>query len=972
MNLSTKYWKHHKGRGAALLAAIMISTMSMTFGVFLARSASQTRVEDRLDFAGDYDIVLPLTDETELSRLPEYWEISQYRTILNGGTCKTKYSAAIRFGAMDHENTWELFHYKPEKQGRYPEAVGEICGYRSSFEALGVAPMVGNRFEMELYDLNGNFLEIKSFTIVGVLNDWKDVYGQGIRTMDSHLIWTGLTTDDIDFPQMFLYKEDLPADFSLTALVLCDPDCVSWQVVNRLREDGIMAYNNGRTAELQAIAAFGDAETTQNALYENAHLSYYDFYSSTLIPVFLGIVLFVSFVSVYGVMSGAMADRQRQMGLFRSMGMSKRSVVKRLLGEALFFDVTGVVLGYALGILIYVVYLKAVNTFGSVRIYSAFGAHPVAKGISLNPYLYPWLLAICSSALAVSIPLVKGIRRSPNEMLFPEKESKRGKKKKSAKDYGIIKKVVLKNLNRDKGVVFLMLLTGWSFVFGAAFMLGKSDQDNFSAYESLGEIGGTNADYYVSKNFQNLQIGNLQYNRHAEGISPEDLAALKASEDTDTLSAVMKLPGVKLLYQKSTVPKSIEEALDQLETYHNIQDFMGDFEYKARLIQGYSEEDLLYGLPCTAIEDDFFKSLEPYVISGELDREGLKDGSKIVIAQYPGQEISEKGMINPYQVGDEVALTDVVVSDPVVENFDFSHGEVPPGYEPTLYYDDTDGLRTNVPGYTFGEKVVSHAQICAILSIDNEYLTNVLYAGSFVDNERHAGKLSPGYNILCSVDAVEKWGLPDSRYTDVYVNLKRRANLERFETLWYAIVGKSGDVTSISQNAIRRSILMKDFSNLAVFASMITLVILTGCFGMINSYQFAVNKNLQNFQILRAVGMSRKRLVKTYISEMFLWPFIAVVTAVIPIEIFDLVRRYAYHYAFDLQHNSYILTESGKMTACWQVRFPWYIHLWEQPIVPIMVIAFALTILVNITAGILPMMKIQKMSIVEGIRNDDF
>ncbi|MCH5253352.1 MAG: hypothetical protein J1F41_00400, partial [Lachnospiraceae bacterium] len=119
MNLSTKYWKHHKGRGAALFAAIMISTMSMTFGVFLARSASQTRVEDRLDFAGDYDIVVPLVNETELSRLPEYWEISQYGTILNGGTCKTKYSAALRFGAMDHENTWELFHYKPEKQGRY-------------------------------------------------------------------------------------------------------------------------------------------------------------------------------------------------------------------------------------------------------------------------------------------------------------------------------------------------------------------------------------------------------------------------------------------------------------------------------------------------------------------------------------------------------------------------------------------------------------------------------------------------------------------------------------------------------------------------------------------------------------------------------------------------------------------------------------------------------------------------------------
>lgn len=165
---------------------------------------------------------------------------------------------------------------------------------------------------------------------------------------------------------------------------------------------------------------------------------------------------------------------------------------------------------------------------------------------------------------------------------------------------------------------------------------------------------------------------------------------------------------------------------------------------------------------------------------------------------------------------------------------------------------------------------------------------------------------------------------------------------------------------------------MKDFSNMAVFASMITLVILTGCFGMINSYHFAVHKNLQNLQILRAVGMSRKSLIKTYIREMFLWPSIAVVSAVIPIEIFDLVRRYAYHYAFDLQHNEYTLTESGKMVASWQVRFPWYVEMWNQPVLLIMLIAFVLTALVNIAAGVLPMVKMKKMSIVEGIRNDDF
>lgn len=967
MHLSIKYWKHHRGRTAALLCAIMISTMAMTFGVFLARSASQTYVEGRLDIAGNYDIVVPLVGEEELQRLSGYLEIDQWETILNGGTCRTKYSAEIRFGAMDNENAQKLFHFEPEKKGRYPAASGEICGYRSSFEALGVAPVLGNSFELELYDPEGNLTGTKEFTVVGVLNDQKDLYNQGYRTMENSLVSTGLTVDDIDFPEMFVSKADIPADYSMTALILCDPDFVPWQVVNIMREDGITAFFGSRIFALSGIASYGDAKITQNVLYENAHLAYRDFYSSILVPTFLGIVLLISFVSVYGIMSGAMFDRQRQLGLFRSMGMSGRSVARLLLGEAFSFVVTGVAAGYVLGILVYVIYLRAVNTFGSVRIYSAFGADPVAKGVSLNPYLYPWLLALIFCTLAVVLPLVKSIGRSPNEMLFPEKASNIGKKQKRTNGQGIVRKVVGRNLNRDKGVVFLIVMTGWTFVFGAAFMLGKSDEDNFWAYERLSEVSGTDADYYVSKNFIDLAIGNLQYNRHNEGISPEDLDSLKASEDVDTLSAVMRLPGVKLLYQQSTVPENIQEALDKLEIYNNILDFMGEFEYKARLVQGYSEEDLLYGLPCTAIDNDFLESLDRYVVAGELDLEGLRDGSKIVVVEYPEME-----MTNPYVVGDKISLTEVVVSDPVVENFDFSHGEVPLGYEPTLYYDDTDGLRTHVPGYAFGEKVVFDAEVCAVLYVDDEYMKNVLYAESFVDSKLHNGDIPSCCNILCSTDAVSKWGLPDSCYTDVYVNLKKGADLDRFETLWYTIVGKSGDVTSISQGAIRRSILMTDMSNMIMFASMIVLVILTGLFGMVNSYHFAVNKNIHNLQILRAIGMSRKKLVYAYTKEMFLWPFIAVITSVIPMEIFDLVRRYAYYYAFDLQHNEYILTESGKRVASWHVRFPWYVHMWEQPVVLLMLIGFISIALVNIAAGLVPINQMNKMSIVDGIRDDDF
>lgn len=965
MHLSIKYWKHHKGRTIALFCAIMISTMAMTFGVFLARSASQTNVQNELDKVGNYDIVVPLVEEEELQRLSEYPEIAECETILNGGTCKTEYSEAVRFGAMNNENTQKLFHFGPEKNGRYPIAVGEICGYRSSFEELGIAPILGNRVELELYDAEGNSAGTKEFTIVGVLNDQRDAYDNVIRTMDIYRLGADKSADNIDYPELFVYREDIPALHTLTAIILCDPDSVPWQVGNILNADGIKAYNTYRLAQLSSIAAV--SYETENELYERAHLAYNDFYSSKLIPIFMGIVLIVSFISVYGVMSGAMLDRQRQLGLFRSMGMSKRTVMKLLFGEAFLFDTAGVATGYVLGILMYLIYLQAVNSFGDVHIYSAFGVHPIAKAVSLSPYLYPWLLSIIFSALAVMIPLAKSIKLAPNEMLFPEKTTKINKQQGRLSGHGIVRRVVSRNLNRDKGVVFLILITGWTFVFGAAFMLGKSDFDSQNTYQKLQEVSGADADYSVSKDIYNTMWGRVDFNRHHEGISTEDLNALRASEDVADLSAVMKLPGVKLLYQKSTVPENLRQALNKLDLSNNIGEGLEELSVKSKLAQGYSEEDLLYGLPCVAIDNDFLESLEQYIVTGELDLQGLRDGSKIAIVEYPEGE-----MTNPYVVGDKVSLTDVVISDPVVESFDFSHMDIPPGYAPTFYYDDTDGLRTNSPGYSFGEKVVFDAEVCAVLYIDDENLEHILYSESWVPNEARTDYVSPGYNILCSTDAVSGWGLPDRCYTDVYVNLHNRADPDRFETLWYTVVGKSGKVNSVSRSAIERRIIRTELSNMVMFASMIVLIILTGCFGMVNSYHFAVKRNTHNLQILRAIGMSRKKVIYIYIKGMFLWPFIAVATSVIPIEIFDLVRRYAYHYAFDLNNNAYTAAANGKMVVSWQTLFPWYIYMWEQPIVLLMVIGFISIALINIAAGVIPMNKMKRMSIVDGIRNEDF
>lgn len=976
MNLSAKYWLHHKKRAMVLLGTVMVSTMAMTIGVFLARSASQGNIEKLLNACGNYDLLTLPIEEEHLETLAQNDQIAEYGIIRNGGLCQTQYSNAVPFGAFDTEQAQELFHYAPEKGGRYPTAPGEICGYRDTFHTLSVAPALGNHFTLELYDVHGTYVGGREFTIVGILNETDSFYGE-IRSLENSFVETDgahhFSEEETNLPQLFICSEDLPDVSTMTAMIRCTPDAIPSKkeesVANGLAKQGIetwyqMPNRLGTIGTIVSVLAL-----TENELHDRAYLSYNDFYSSILIPVFLGIVLLVSFISVYAVMADAMKERRRQFGLYRSMGMSIREVRKRLLGEAFFFDAVGVAAGYALGLILYLLYLQICNAVSDAYVYSAFDAHPVARAISLSPYVWPWLLGFLFSSVALAAPVFFSTRLSPNEMLSPEKTAAPSVRHEKYSPYGrILRKVTGRKLSGNRPVAFLIFITGWTFVFGAAFMMGKADSDNVMLYEQLDVSESAGADYVARKDIYDTMWGNVLFNRHNEGISAEDMDALAADGDAASVEGVIRLPGLKVLCDGSNFSEKQKNALSPLNIENNQQnEFLRELYEKSKAAQGYARDDLLYKVPAVAADTDFLQSLSPYIRAGELDMEGLADGRKIVIVEYPNAELP-----NPFSVGDQVSLTDVVIPDPYVEAWDFSHNMMPEGYDPAFYYDYTDKSATDIEGYSFGAKVVFNAQICAVLHIDDENLKKMLDAESYVINEAHSGYISPGYEILCCTDALSAWGLPDRCYTDIYVNLTPDADVNRFEFLWYRIVGKSGKLDSISKIDVRRRIARTDRSNLILFSSMILLVIFTGCFGMMNAYHFAVNRNMRNLQILRAVGISRKALVFSHIRELFLCPLWAVVTSLLPVMVFDLVRRYAYYYAFELGHNVYTLADNGTKIINWSVRFPYDIELWKQPLPLIMTAAFLCLALLNIAVAVAPLGQIQKTNIVDGIRADDF
>lgn len=972
MNISLKYWLHHRKRALTLLCAIMVSTMAMTVGTFLARSASEASVEEVLTATGNYDLVTTQVTDAQLEALSQTEGIAEYGIVMSGGVCNTQYGTPVPFGAFYDEAAQEIFHYPPMKGGRYPEAPGEICGYRSCFHGLGIAPFVGNTFSLSLYDSQGSFLGEREFTITGILDEEDSFYGERRTLAGQSTTGDGraFSESDVDFPGMFVCKEDLPDTCAMIAMVLCDEDAIpyaSWDVsvACALSQQGIGTWPNSRLDLLSILSSV--SVDTERDLLERAHLAYHDFYSSIIIPAFLVLILSVSFISIYVVASGAMKERTRQFGLYRSMGMTLREMRGRLVLEAAFFDFVGVAAGYAIGIVVYLLYLLVANAMDGVTVYNAFGAHPIAQAISMSPYVYPWLFGLLFSALGLAIPVWKATRLSPIEMLSQQKVAAHAKKNRHSRHGRILPKVTGRKLSGSVPISFLIMIVGWAFVFGASFLMAKSDADNSALLEQLDAADSADSDYVAKKDVYSTMCGNVQFNRHNEGISKDDMSALAKSEDVMSLEGVVKLPGLKILDEGDSLTEEQRDALSPLDIRNNEDALLAELYEKTDEQQGYAKDDHCYRVPSVAVDRPFLESLSPYVVSGELDMDGLSDGSKVVVVEYPEGELQ-----NPFSAGDMLTLADTVIEDPTVESHDFSGNVMPEGYEPSFYYDYADKSVTDAPGYSFGHKVAFGTQVCAILRIDSEELARMLSSDSYVFNERRAGYVSPGYGLLCATDALAKWGLPDGCYTDVYVDLSPHANIDRFELLWYSIIGRSGDVETTSRADVKRSIEKTDRVYLVLFSSMIVLVLFAGCFGIVNAYQFAINRNMRNLQVLRAAGMDKRALVLSHLRSLLACPLLAVVTSVVPLVVFDIVRRYATYRAFTLGYNSSILDANGRWVQDWSVRFPWYIELWKQPVVAIMAVAFVCIFALNALSAILPLRNLCRESIIDNIRKDDF
>ena len=215
-------------------------------------------------------------------------------------------------------------------------------------------------------------------------------------------------------------------------LRLCADTCVELSAVhsnNVSDHEALVSEKTLRsiaTPERQAViikmADGADAEAVQSALLKDSHLSvngsalerqmYTKIIDQLMLILvgLLGVSVLVSLVGVANTLSLSVAERTRENGLLRALGLTRRQMKSLLALEALFLSLTGALIGVGLGV-----------AFGWVGVMSlpVEGATPVLS--------VPWLqlvgvglVAVLSALVASWLPGRRAAKVSPSEALATE------------------------------------------------------------------------------------------------------------------------------------------------------------------------------------------------------------------------------------------------------------------------------------------------------------------------------------------------------------------------------------------------------------------------------------------------------------------------------------------------------------------------------------------------------------------------
>ena len=433
--------KYNKSRTILTAIAIMLTTM-LLMGLGTSAVGLLDFNRQQASALSNVHAVLKNLTAEQVNRLKNHVDVESLVT--------SEIFATVEYGRMNGFLTYTqdiksgIYHgIGTLIDGRYAEALNEICGPKAFFKRLDTEPVIGNTVTISFRPEGEGKIETRDFVICGIVSE-REVSNLDIS--DTRIAYGASVSEE-------LVNEFIPQNervYNNTSIRVTGEDKLNYdEIENKIMQIASDIGCDEKNVDLNNEYLF----TMTDPGTEMAGIV---FGIAALIIVFSGLVIY----SIYYV--GVITDVQ-EIGKLKALGASKKQIRNLLLTEGMFISGIAVPIGVILGFLIPYFILPVVIKWGIEVSVTAFSIE------DLHMFSFPVLIAvIVVSLLTVYISLLKPMRMaekiSPIEAIRYQESSIGKKLRKGNIDVNVFRLSTANLLRNKRRTAVTMITMGLSCV----------------------------------------------------------------------------------------------------------------------------------------------------------------------------------------------------------------------------------------------------------------------------------------------------------------------------------------------------------------------------------------------------------------------------------------------------------------------------------------------------------------------------
>lgn len=800
--------KTRKKQYSIMIIGILLAMIFSSGILFFASSLSSTLTKAAQDAFGLQDAILTNADENAIINAKEKGLIDKY--------C---FSHVIGMISADDESLASYVGYYDDEamklsnisfiEGNYPQAENEIAFEKAALARLRLNAKIGDTIQLRLYPQNGNevskeFIE-KEYKLVGIATDkhtnLTKSYGdiQSIQ-LPSVFVSQGTQTE--------VGKKELLAAYVTTAK-------------ENNTDLELFVYNN-YDYHIFIYANYKNRINFQTDAVFSAPIA-----SFTIILAV--VLLIIACLGIINAFSNNLNERKKQIGMFKTLGATKRQIINIYGREAFFIT------------LICVPFSLIVSYFGIKLLIGL-----IDENLTFVPNIAVLLLSgifsvVCVMAAAL-IPLIKASRISPIQSIRNIEISRKMKKKKikSQKEFSMPRLLSQRNLSFNRGrqiaVCFILIATILISSYGFSYLDFVSKEWFYDApndYELRMSSFMQSSDNLKSEStgFSESDKQDIMLSPYVKAVAGSKIC--KAIMRFDEYDDYLKLIHSEFDFEQGEgadlsflTPENIHEhiVLNQTPYYKDEYD-----------IDGNSAE-----IQMVSFDESYLAEYKNLIEDGEFNMNKINSGEEIIL--YMPKEISLS--VNHSSYGDYTTIG-------------------------THSYSNERILAAAKPSYKAGDTFDF-----TVINRDNknspyERKDYSLKIGAIVHempNARNSNELT----IITTTSAMDSF-CPQNKYKYLWADLATECDEEINKEMLDLLNGIAGTYYDTDVYSDFEYAKEQETSNKTFFLSLISIIILflsiSG--GIINNSLTAqIRESKRKIGTMRAVGASHRDIFSSYIRQL--------------------------------------------------------------------------------------------------------